>query len=291
MEMNITQWSIIPEDKFLSMEFDSGLLVKNFDPDNFSTPSASDILCTTTGNITHTYNPQRVNLATDVNNIHIEPKELEVMTGYEKPTIGFTALNATPAFLKFLAGHADIDDQNANHIVPRMNVKQADFEGIALIMMLVGGGFAAVSLSNALSTGGISLTTQKGGKGTMQVTISGYGSISNQSKIPVDYYSTADNSSTLASITVASAAGTTSGTTKLTLTYTPGTGESYVYKIGQTSAPAIGYYEKPDYTWTAWNGSADITATNGYKIAVASINGDGRAVAYGSATVVANAGA
>ena len=189
MEMNITQWSIIPEAQFLSMEFDSGLLVKNFDPDNFSTPSPSDILCTTTGNISHTFNPQRTNLATDVNNIHCEPKELEVMTGYDKPTIGFTALNATPALLKFLAGHADIDDQNSSHVVPRMNVKQADFEGIALIMMLVGGGFAAVSLSNALSTGGISLTTQKGGKGTLQVTISGYGTISNQSKIPVDYYS------------------------------------------------------------------------------------------------------
>ena len=291
MEMNITQWSIIPEDKFLSMEFDSGLLVKNFNPANFSTPSASDILCTTSGNITHTYNPQRVNLATDVNNIHIEPKELEVMTGYDKPTIGFTALNATPAFLKFLAGHADIDNDNANHVVPRMQVKDADFEGIALIMMLVGGGFAAVALSNALSTGGISLTTQKGGKGTMQVTISGYGSISNQAKIPVDYYSTADSSGSLASITVASAAGTNTGTTKLTITYTAGEDESYVSKIGQTNAPTIGYYEQPDYTWTAWDGSSDIPATNGYKIAVASIDGNGRAVAYGSATVVANAGA
>lgn len=291
MEMDITRWSVIPESEFLSMEFDSGMIVKNFNPATFVTPSPSDILCVTTGNITHNFNITRVNLATDVNNIHIEPKELEVATGYEKPTIGFTALNCTPALLQFLTGHADADNDNANHIVPRMLVKAEDFQNLALIMMLVGGGFAAISLSNALSTGGISLTTQKAGKGTFQCTITGYGTIGNQSKIPVDYYSTAANAGGLASIVVSSAAGSTTGTTAITCTYTGGDDESYVYKIGESAAPTISYYEKPDYTWTAWDGESDIAATNGYKITVVSVTSGGYAVAAGSATVVANAGA
>lgn len=88
-------------------------------------------------------------------------------------------------------------------------------------------------------------------------------------------------------ITVQSAAGTAAGDTKLTLSgYTPGSGESYVYKVGDT-APTIGYGEVPDYSWTPWNGSADITAATGKKIAVVSIESDGKAVAYGSATVTA----
>lgn len=94
----------------------------------------------------------------------------------------------------------------------------------------------------------------------------------------------------LEDITVQSAAGTAVGDTKLTLSgYTPGSGESYVYKTGATKAPTIDYGETPDYTWTPWNGSADITATTGHKIAVVSVDSDGKAVAYGTATVTAKA--
>lgn len=90
----------------------------------------------------------------------------------------------------------------------------------------------------------------------------------------------------LKEITVVSAAGTASGDTALTLTYTPGTGESYVYKVGAT-APKIGYGVIPDYSWTAWDGTSDITAQTGKKITVVSVGADGRAVAAGSATVTA----
>ena len=99
-----------------------------------------------------------------------------------------------------------------------------------------------------------------------------------------------DSTGELEEITVASAAGTASGDTKITMTgYTPGTGESYVYKVGGSGedAPAIGYHEIPDFSWTAWNGTADITAASGRKITVASVNADGKAVAAGSATVTA----
>lgn len=91
----------------------------------------------------------------------------------------------------------------------------------------------------------------------------------------------------LEEITVTSAAGTASGDTKLTLSgYTPGSGESYVYKVGDT-APSVRYGEVPDFTWTEWNGSADITAATGKKITVVSVNADGKAVAAGNATVTA----
>lgn len=94
----------------------------------------------------------------------------------------------------------------------------------------------------------------------------------------------------LASITVASAEGAASGDTEITLSgYTPASGESYVYKTHATTAPVVGYNEKMDYTWTAWDGTSDITATDGYKITIASVNADGRAVAAGSATVDAKA--
>ena len=100
----------------------------------------------------------------------------------------------------------------------------------------------------------------------------------------------ANMSGGMATITVASAQGSTSGTTKLTISgYTPGDGEHYVVKHASGTAPAIDFGAVPDYTWTAWDGSADITATNGNKITVASINAAGEVVASGNTTVVAHA--
>lgn len=93
----------------------------------------------------------------------------------------------------------------------------------------------------------------------------------------------------MGAITVESAAGTAAGDTALTLSeYTPGAGESYVYKVDST-APTLVYGEVPDFSWTAWDGSSDITAATGKKITVASVNALGQAVAIGSATVTAKA--
>ncbi len=185
--VNVLDWDVITQEEFASMVFDSGVIVKNFNPSTFTTPSASDILCATSGNIGHNFNLTTVNLAEDVNNIHILPKETLVVTGYENPTITFTALKCTAEMFKFLLGFAT---KTGNKVAPRFNTNtETDFQNLALILKRVGGGLAAIMLSNALSTGGISLTTQKGGKGTFQVTITGYGTIEAPSVIPVEYYS------------------------------------------------------------------------------------------------------
>ena len=196
--LNITEWDIITEEQFASMVFDSGVIVKDFDPTTFTVPDADDILCVTSGNITHSFSHTIVNLADDVNNIHIQPKETTITTGDTNPTISFTALDCTKEMFKFLSGFASI---SGNKVTPVMEVDtENDFQDLALVLKCVGGGLAAIALSNALSTGGISLTTTKGGKGTFSCTITGYGSIDTPSKIPVDYYA------------IPASSGTTTGT-------------------------------------------------------------------------------
>ena len=44
----------------------------------------------------------------------------------------------------------------------------------------------------------------------------------------------------------------------------------------------------PDYTWTEWDGTSDITAATDKKITIAAVNQNG-AIAAGSATVTAHA--
>jgi len=89
----------------------------------------------------------------------------------------------------------------------------------------------------------------------------------------------------LAAITVASAEGSASGKTAITVSgYTPESYESYVYKAQASTAPAVAFGDDLS-AWSAWDGSSDITATDGHKITVASVDSTGHALAAGSATV------
>lgn len=95
-----------------------------------------------------------------------------------------------------------------------------------------------------------------------------------------------DSTPTLGSITVSSAEGAASGKTTITLSgYTPAPTESYVYKTAATTAPSVTYGQKLGATWTAIASGDSITATDGYKITVASIDANGRAQASGTATL------
>ena len=96
-----------------------------------------------------------------------------------------------------------------------------------------------------------------------------------------------DNSSTLKPLTVTSAAGTASGTTKLTVTPAKASGNMYKYKAAASATPVI--YGQNVQTWTAWNGTDDITATTGQVVTVVECGSDYKAVASGSATVAAKA--
>lgn len=95
-----------------------------------------------------------------------------------------------------------------------------------------------------------------------------------------------DATPTLQTLTVTSEAGTASGDTKITITETKGAGNSYVYKV-DTAAKEPKYGELCKTGWTAWDGSADITATTGKVITVVEIDGNKRAQAAGHATVTA----
>lgn len=97
-----------------------------------------------------------------------------------------------------------------------------------------------------------------------------------------------DNTPTLGSLTVNSAAGTAVGDTKITVSgYTPGTGETLKYKVADT-APSVVYGQNLR-TWTTWDGTSDITAATGKKITVAYVDANYRAQAAGNTTVTAKA--
>lgn len=96
---------------------------------------------------------------------------------------------------------------------------------------------------------------------------------------------TVQGSGTLGTLTVTSAAGTASGTTKLTVKPAKAGGNQYKYKTGAGATPVT--YGQNVQTWTAWDGTADITATTGQVVTVVECSSDYKAVASGNATVTA----
>ena len=93
----------------------------------------------------------------------------------------------------------------------------------------------------------------------------------------------------LGSLVVTSEAGATSGTTKITVAPALTEGNSYMYQAGESvSLPAYG--ETLTTPWTEWDGTEDITATNGQQIAVVEVNSTDQALSGGTATVTANGG-
>ena len=93
------------------------------------------------------------------------------------------------------------------------------------------------------------------------------------------------NAPTIGELTVASAAGTATGTTKITVTEALTEGNHYVYKVADTAPTASFGEDLAD--WTEWDGKADITAATSKKITVAEVNAIGRAVKAGNTTVTA----
>lgn len=184
--MDLTKWSKISAESFKSMQFDSGMLVKNFDASEVTEPSEDDILCTTTGNITVNCTPTMVDLGEDVNNLHVQAKELQYIQRWTA-TMGFTALEMSHEVLKMALGAADVDTESGA-ITPRMELKDEDFtQNLALVMSLIGGGLAVAVIDNALSTGGLSITTQKEGKGNLAVTMTAFASLAKQD-VPMKFY-------------------------------------------------------------------------------------------------------
>lgn len=95
-------------------------------------------------------------------------------------------------------------------------------------------------------------------------------------------------SETLGDLTVASAEGTDSGTTKLTVTPAKGN-EGNVYKYKVASSQTTVEYGQNVKNWSAWDGKSDITAATGQVITVVECDSTYKALSAGHATVTAKA--
>ena len=175
----------IPESTFKELQVDAGILLKSFDPTTGEF-KMEDIICATTGGIAPTCTPTYSDYGEDVDNCPTNMLELKRIDSWEC-TLGFTSLGTSPELLRLALGAATVD---GNKVTPKMSLDKTDFQDIWWVGDKADGGFVAVRLIRALSTGGLSLQTTKSGKGQISVTLTGHFSIDAQDVVTIEFYST-----------------------------------------------------------------------------------------------------
>lgn len=175
----------IPENTFSALQMDAGVLLRTFDPADPDEPDDADIICATTGGINPTCVPTYSDFGEDVDNVPNNMMEFKHLDGWECK-IATTGLGTSPELIRLALGAADVD---GDKVTPRNSIQLTDFTDLWWVGDRADGGFVAVRLMNALSTGGFSLQTTKNGKGQVAIEITGHVSIQAQDVVPMEFYS------------------------------------------------------------------------------------------------------
>ena len=182
----------IPNDAFQKLQINAGILTTDFAPASGEI-GASGQIGATTGGVSFTATPTYSDYGEDIDNCPKNMKELKRLDSWEA-TISGTFVNADTAIAKMLVGAADIGTTDTTKVTPRNDLANDDFATIWLVGDYsdqngeTNGGFIAIKLINALSTGGFQLKTADKAKGQFNFTFTGHYSMDAQSTPPFEIY-------------------------------------------------------------------------------------------------------
>ena len=183
----------IPSDTFEKLQINAGVILSSFAPATGTFEAAKQIGATT-GGITFAVTHSFTDLGDDVDNCPKNTMELKKLDSWEVKMSG-TFVTVTKDSAKQMVGAADATQESkVDKITPRNDVADADFKDIWLVGDYsskngdVNGGFIAIHMFNALSTGGFKLKTADKSKGTMSFEFTGHYSLADQTKVPFEIY-------------------------------------------------------------------------------------------------------
>lgn len=182
----------IPVDTFQKLQINAGVLTTDFTPATGTIGEAGQIGATT-GGVNFSATPEYSDYGEDIDNCPKNMKELKKLDSWEAKMSG-TFVNADTAIAKRLCGAADIGTADTTKVTPRNDLKDADFDDIWLVGDYsdkngeTNGGFIAIKLLNALSTGGFQLQTSDKAKGQFAFEFTGHYSMSAQDTVPFEIY-------------------------------------------------------------------------------------------------------
>ena len=174
----------VTQDSLDSIQVNAGVILRTFNPAEPAEPADEDIVCATTGGITVNCTPSFEDFGADIDNCPNNVVEMKRITDYEC-TFSFTALDVTPESIKLALGAATAF---SSEVKARRKLNVLDFETLWFVSERVDDKIVAIQLTNALSTGGLQLKTQKNGKGQLSVTLTGHVKMDAADDVPMKFY-------------------------------------------------------------------------------------------------------
>ena len=187
--MKFTQ---IPTHTFKELQLNAGILTSNFTPAT-GTVEADDILGATSGGVSFSAKPTHTDLGDDIDNCPENMKELKKLESWEAKMSG-TFLTVNTAQAKSLIGAADIGSSDTTKVTPRNDLASTDFEDIWWIgdysdkNGATNGGYIAIHMMNALSTGGFQLQSGDNAKGQFAFEYTAHYSMAAPDTVPYEIY-------------------------------------------------------------------------------------------------------
>lgn len=188
MGMKYTQ---VPADAFQTLQMNAGIVLSAFDPSTASYEKSA-IIGVTSGGVSFASNPEFVDFGEDMDNVPPNTAQLKRLTGYS-PTLSGTFVTLSIELAKKLVG-TNTTTTASGLIVPNTTVDISDF----IDLWFVGdysdkngaknGGFVAIHLLKAYSTGGFQWQTTKDGKGQFAFELAGHYDLEDIDKAPFELY-------------------------------------------------------------------------------------------------------
>ena len=188
----MAKFTKIPADTFKQLQINAGVILSDFTPATGAFEPENQ-LGATTGGITFAATPTFSDYGEDVDNCPKNTLELKRLDDVDVKCSG-TFVTVTTTSAKSLMAAADIDGTDITKVVPRRDLSSADFSDIWIVGDYSdknganNGGFIAIRMMNALSTGGFQLKTADKGKGQMAFEYTAHYSISKQDVVPYELY-------------------------------------------------------------------------------------------------------
>ena len=183
------KYTKIPETTFQNLQLNAGVILSAFNPES-ATVADESIVGATTGGINFTATPTYTDFGEDIDNCPKNMKELKKLDAWEISLSG-TYVTVDANAVKALVGAADV---SGNKITPRNDLKLTDFTDVWWVGDYsdqngeTNGGFVAIHMMNALSTGGFAIQSSDNGKGNFAFTYTAHYSIDAQDTVPFEVY-------------------------------------------------------------------------------------------------------
>ena len=182
----------IPENTFKNIVLNAGVLLSSFTP---ATPTIEDtnILGATTGGINFTATPSFTDFGEDIDNCPKNMKELKKLDSWEVKLTG-TFITSNTSLIALLMGASDVGTSDTTKVTPRVDVASTDFKDLWFVCDYSdkngenNGGYCAIKIINALSTGGFSMQSADKGKAQFSFEFTGHVSMSAQTVVPFEVY-------------------------------------------------------------------------------------------------------